>query len=80
MAITASFDIMSPCFLCIPVYFIDRSSYAIVNAMTAFWACRRFSASSKTTEFGPSMHFAGDFDIAVGRQWMHVDGILSWQL
>ena len=29
--------------------------HLIVRAMTAFCACRRFSASSKTTELGPSI-------------------------
>ena len=30
-------------------------AYPIVSAITAFCACRRFSASSYTTEFGPSI-------------------------
>ena len=31
----------------------------MVRAMTAFCACRRFSAWSNTTEFGPSINLPG---------------------
>ena len=41
-----------------------------------FCACRRFSASSKTTDCGPSITVIGDFLAAMRRQTMHEDCIL----
>ena len=58
MAMTASFAIIDLLFstVSLAVYcLLTVIIYAIVNAMTAFCACRRFSASSNTTEFGPSI-------------------------
>ena len=41
------------------------------GAMIAFWACRRFSAWSKTTLCGPSITVVGDLLAAVGGQAVH---------
>ncbi len=43
------------------------------HTRSAFWACRRFSASSHTTLWGPSMTSAStSYPRSAGRQWMKI--------
>ena len=45
------------------------------QASRPFWACNRFSASSKTTDSWSIDDFVGNFLPAMGRQTMHEERI-----
>ena len=65
---------------CHPVNILQNGRSRIVQAMMALAVCRRFSASGKTIDCGPSITASVTSRAAVGRQAVHVDGRLLGDL